>query len=293
VSASIYLKNPKEKPKHTLNNTERIIIMPKECASLDQYHKGCYLQGHYLYNSSDQRIMPLHCNRYSCSLHGWKKKARLQKAIEIELRKFKNIRFWTFTLSSASFDSPEEHYRVLAKAWRKFLTECRRNSILTNFEQKFQYVKVIDSHKSGFLHFHGFFDRYISIYKIYAIWTAAVHWASKSTAVGSSCWVKSLGSAKIASNYVAKYVTKSAAEILFRLNYYSKSQHIVLFPKMNSNQNWLHATDFFHLAFLVESSSPLLVPPVQIVTHHKGKLYLFERSQTAKTQKHGLYGSGI
>lgn len=267
--------------------------MKHVCATLDEYQKGCYLQGHYLYHSGNQRIVPLHCNRYSCSLHGWKKKARLQKAIETELKTYKMIRFWTFTLSSASFNNPETHYHVLALAWRKFITEVRRNNVFTKHEKQFQYLKVVDPHKNGYLHFHAVFDRFIHQAKILAFWRAAIVWASKNAEVSGGCYVKMIPNAKIASRYIAKYVTKAASDILFRLNYYSKSRDIILFPKYKKDQNWHHATDYYHLSFLVETSTPLLVPPVRIVTDEEQKICLFAENETRKVQEDGFYGSGI
>lgn len=204
-------------------------------AKSSEYLEGCYLHNCRMYNvENGHRIFP-HCKKYSCPLHGWKKAKDLRKYLTEYLENFESIRFWTFTLSSKSFKSPEDHYRVLSSAWRYFVTYLRRDKHLTVPEQKVQYVKVCDIHKSGYFHFHGFFDRFIHVSKIYVLWNSAIRAASGSDEMAGYCYVKHKLNAKKAASYVTKYVVKSSKFFSFRLRYYSKSGKVKLFPMKTSS----------------------------------------------------------
>jgi hypothetical protein len=142
----------------------------------------------------------------------------------------------------------------------------RRHKKLTETEKEFNYVKVVDLHKSGFVHFHGFFDRFISIYKVWSLWNLAIRKASKNVFLRGSAHAARLYTGKQAARYVSKYVVKASKQLEFRLNYYSKSNKISLFPKKPSSGEWLHYYPNFNWDHFFREVSPLLVPKKPIVT---------------------------
>lgn len=216
-------------------------------------------------NSTGERIY-CHCLRYACDKHGWKKVKKLERAIREYIKKWEMIRFWTFTISSRNFTSPQEHYKTLALAWRYFSTYLRRDPNYTIEEQKLQYIKVCEPHKSGYFHFHAFFDRYVPIHKIWTTWQRAIRAASGQDDLQGYVWaVGKIGVAK-AAGYVVKYVVKSAKALYFRLNYYSKSSKVKLFPEKHRNPNIIFLPPNAMLCDYLDCINPLLVHTIPIVT---------------------------
>lgn len=199
-------------------------------AKSSEYQNGCYLANCRMYNVDDGRRLFPHCRKYSCPLHGWKRAKDLEKAVKAYLDNFQIIRFWTFTLSSKNIPDIETHYRILSKAWRYFVTYLRRDKHLTDSEKNVQYIKVSEPHKSGYLHFHGFFDRYLQQQKIFVLWNTAIRTASNDDSLRGGCYVVGRVSSNKAAKYVTKYVVKSAKYMSFRLHYYSRSSRVKLFP---------------------------------------------------------------
>jgi len=247
-------------------------------ASLNEYQENCFLKNHHIWNIEEEKCIPLHCNKYACPLHGWKRKYKLAKGITKFLQNFKRIRLWTLTISSKDINDQTLHYHTLSLAFRYFTTFVRRHKALSETEKSFQYIKVVDLHKNGFIHYHAFFDRFISIYKLIPLWQKAVNLAYKKLRpesmrtdlkilIGCSIHAKSLFSAQKAANYIAKYVVKAAQKNHCRLNYYSKSTKISLFEKREKNGNWLHTYPGRQIDYYFRSETPLLVPKIDIVTY--------------------------
>lgn len=266
--------------------------MPFESAKPWEYQQNCFLKGHMLLNLDMEKYVHIHCLKYSCPLHGWKRKLKLEKGIEKYLSKFTHIRFWTFTLTSKGFETFSDHYRVLSLAFRYFTTYMRRHKSLTESEQDFQYVKVVDLHKSGFIHYHAFFDRYISVYKVRELWTQALQKAGKDNALRGSAWSNRLLNPKLASKYVSKYVVQAAGLVSFRLNYYSKSSRVSLFEKFKTFGKWIHFHPKKTLDMWLNNESPLLVPKIVIVTKCAQLRLMFENClpTSVKTDYDFRYG---
>lgn len=191
--------------------------------------EGCYLNYLTVYNTRTGKSHKPHCKSYSCEKHGWKHAKRLQEAIEATVSEWDKIRFWTFTLSSKLFNAPEEHSKCLSKIWRYFVTELRRNKILSESDRKVDYIRVSEMHKSGYIHFHCFFNRYIHFSKIYALWLRATEVVLGRSDKVSGCYVVGNRNAKTVAKYVSKYVTKLAKQKIKYANLYSTSGNITLF----------------------------------------------------------------
>lgn len=190
---------------------------------------GCYLNYLTVYRTTDGKVHKPHCRSYSCEKHGWKHAKRLQEAIESVVSGWDKIRFWTFTLSSKLFNSKEEHSKTLSKIWRYFVTELRRNQILSPADQQVDYIRVSEVHKSGYIHFHCFFNRYIHFSKIYALWLRATEVVLERSDKISGCYVVGNRNAKTVAKYVSKYVTKLAKQKIKYANLYSTSGNVTLF----------------------------------------------------------------
>lgn len=182
------------------------------------------------YNSETGRSFSLRCRSYTCPECGRYNRGRLRRYLLKYIQDWDVIRFWTFTLSSASFSSPETHYDALRRIWRYFVTELRRNRILSESEQNVQYVKVSEPHSSGYLHYHAIFDRYVSWHKVYALWCSAVESVTGLSGKSGGVHVKGLVSAKNAAFYITKYVTKTSQFGMKHVRSWSKSSRVAIFP---------------------------------------------------------------
>lgn len=231
-----------------------------------EYLDNCYLKGHQIWNLEEEKCINLHCGRYACRLHGWKKKLKLQKGLKKFLSNFKQIRFWTFTASSKYYDNIGDHAKMMSKAWRYFTTFVRRHKSLTESEQDFQYVKVVDLHISGYIHYHAFFDRFISVYKLRDLWNQALILASGYEDMRGTVWAKTLLDNAKAANYITKYVVKAAQNLRVRINYYSKSSRVSLFEKFESKGRWIHTHAKYTIFDYFNSYRALLVNKIAIVT---------------------------
>lgn len=187
-----------------------------------------YLKYLTVYNTTTGESFKPKCKSYSCPKHGWIKGKELAQAIESEIKNWDKVRFWTFTLSTKVADSPESHSKLLSKCWRYFITEIRRNTLLTKSEQELSYVKVSESHQSGYLHYHVFFSKYVHFSKIYALWVDACMKVCNSSNKISGCFVVGNRKAEVVAKYVVKYVLKESAKKLKYVNLYSVSGDVKL-----------------------------------------------------------------
>lgn len=96
----------------------------------------------------------------------------------------------------------------MRKAWRIFTKELRRNKALTEKQRNVQYVKVVELHKSGYVHFHALFTQYAPIAIISAIWDNACKQVLKTNAHVATAYVRGH---KHNHTQAANYVTKSVA----------------------------------------------------------------------------------
>ena len=226
---------------------------------------SCYASKLICYNTVTGESFPLSCRSYTCETHGAYNRHRLRTALLEYLKRWKQIRFWTFTLSNLEFDSVEEHLKTLNKVWRYFVTYLRRNGIFRPSEKLTQYIRFVEPHASGFAHFHAVFDRYVPWHKIDTIWRAAIETVTWLDGSRGGCHVKGINSARNTAYYIVKYVTKAARAYSGKFRRYSKSSRVALFPKKKSRGIFaIHNTvtnEWYGLSemppLLVESSTQL------------------------------------
>jgi len=199
---------------------------------------GCYLNHIRVHRTSDGKLIKPKCKSYSCEKHGWMHAKRLQEAIQQKVESWQKVRFWTFTLTNRLSKTPEEHSKSLSKSWRYFVTELRRNKLLSERERNVSYIKVSESHKSGYLHYHVFFSEYIHYSKIKALWEYATSTVFDYLGKLGSVDVRGNLDAKTCSKYVTKYVVKQAKRKLKYANLYSCSGNEALFEKVEKTEHY-------------------------------------------------------
>lgn len=218
-----------------------------------------YIDKIVLYNSETKKWFKPKCKSYSCPKHGFIQRERLAKAIEQWLRGHNIIRFWTFT---ARFDNSKpmapqnESYRL---AWKYFITELRRNKLLSKKQRKLDYVKVYEVHKLGGLHVHLFSTEFVHWSVLQTIWEKCLsRYFPASKKLGNVNTKAHLTPVK-ASLYIAKYVTKFSLQTDIKIRAWSKSSKVSLFPKVLKSGNWYlirkDSLDFIRL----QNGEPILV----------------------------------
>lgn len=173
-------------------------------------------------------MMP--CKSYQCPHCGKIKKWKLQNAIRSELKHWKRVRFWTFTLSNR-IGTPIEHLYVLREAWRRLISDLKKEFF------SFRYIKIFEPHKSGFTHIHVCINIYLPFYTMLNRWRKHVRNVMRTKNENyylpdyfASCYVKGDFSYKVATFYLTKYIIKSVLEKKrIYIQVYSKSRAIVFF----------------------------------------------------------------
>jgi len=194
--------------------------------------------------------LPVPCNKYSCPVCSKKKSKTLFKAIYTWIKDFKYIRMWTLTVSGAIIKDNEKHYAILQEAWRRFITEIRRNKYLNHDQRNIDYVRVSEVHDGkrgkfldinnlGKIHFHLFVSAYIPVTFLQPIWN---HILQELT--GVSCKVGNINicgikSAKKAAGYVTNYVLKSSLLLHSRQKKWTKSGKLAIMKKLKSSGDWI------------------------------------------------------
>ncbi len=192
-----------------------------------------------LFNTSTGESYKIPCNTYSCPVCGPRKARKLRKALEKLLLSWSHIRLWTFTLTNRCFKDKYEHYKALSECWRRFTIEMRRSKFLSDVQKNFQYVKVCDFHKSGFVHFHCFVDCFLAFHFVNTLWDNICKSFLLETKHTASAHVKLKMSAKNASYYVVKYVLKVAQSSIIFFRRWSKSGRVSIFEKKKKNLDWI------------------------------------------------------
>lgn len=218
------------------------------------------------YNTKTRQMFHVRCNTYACNMCGKTKIYKLQTALSAYFAQFDFIRLWTFTLSSDIGLSKVEHFKTMQKCWNVFLKELRRtksisaeelsrteigcnpkkcNSInLSNLQRSVQFVKVLEMHKSGFIHYHAMFTEFIPRRAVDYLWRRACFkvtgisgylanahvTGSKQNSNKSAEYV--LKQARASAFKVGKYVSKSFTLIGARVRRWSRSEKCALFPKL-------------------------------------------------------------
>lgn len=152
------------------------------------------------------------CKTYKCQSCGTAKKIIIQKKLQDFLETCQYVRMWTFTISS-KFSTLEENAIIWSKAWRRFVTELRRDFALSEIQRKCSYFRVAEIHKSGYIHYHVCVNQYLPVKIIRALWQKCVAYA-----IGyypknafANVHIKAEMNAEIAAKYVSKYLEKGIA----------------------------------------------------------------------------------
>jgi hypothetical protein len=214
-----------------------------------------------LYNSVKKEGWKVNCNSYKCEYCGPRKANKLRVALSEYFKNWEWIRLFTFTLTSRSGCSPDKHYFMLCEAFRRFTTELRRRKMFSSAQKNFQYIRVMEPHKSGYFHLHCFFDTFFKVTAIYPIWNNICRDVliaydeyveyidndvnnllfAKSKVSNVFGWVDARGSKSNdkAAYYVTKYVLKSVMVLKGRKKKWTKSGKIKLFPDKIKNPDWV------------------------------------------------------
>lgn len=183
-------------------------------------------------------IIEAHCKAYICTECGPKKLKVLYSKIKSKLETWKIIRFWTFTLTNRIVTNKEKHYEALREIWRRWITYMRRSKSLRLEQRKFSFIKVIEMHKSGFIHLHVFISEFIHQTVAQNVWEQCCQEVLKVGGHLGQTYVIIIPNAKVGAKYVVKYVLKIVNELDSTFRKYSKSNDIVLFPKKMGPTEW-------------------------------------------------------
>lgn len=223
-----------------------------------QYCPNC--ESYILQNVQSGEFIRLGCKRYACEYCGPKKALKLKRALNKYFSKFKFIRLFTYTVRTTAFKD-RKHWNFLAsEVWRRYINNMRRNPNLTKSQQNFQYVKVTEFTKKGYIHFHVIQTQYIDWKFCYKTWNEAIAvvlgrylvWDGDKVADGDQLGavnIKGIATGKHATNYVVKYLVKSAKDLARnseeltglarqRVRLWSKSERISFFPTKIGVHGW-------------------------------------------------------
>jgi len=189
-------------------------------------------------NTTTGVVIPVPCNSYSCPYCGKFKARRLYNALYSYFKQFKIIRFWTFTISSDIGCTKKEHYKIFTEVWRRFINEIRRNVLFSKKQKNFQYVRVAEPHKSGYIHFHAIFTEYFPRDVLQKLWDNLCKRLTGREKHTGTCIVKGIISTKNACRYISKYVLKSVNYLFKHSKKWTKSGKTGIFPKKAKNGEW-------------------------------------------------------
>jgi len=192
----------------------------------------------FLVSQASGLIIPAHCKAYACSQCGPKKIRSLFFAIKKQLEKWELVRFWTFTLTNRIFESKEKHYEALREIWRRWINNIRRSKLLRAKTKSFAFVKVVEMHKSGFLHLHVFLSEFLPQTVAQTLWETCCQEVTGHQGHLGQTYVKGHRSARQGAWYVCKYVMKLIHLLEMTFRKYSKSNDIILFPKKITVNEW-------------------------------------------------------
>lgn len=195
--------------------------------------------GFTIHNTRTGESFEANCNQYKCPDCGPIKIWRLKKHLVKYFQSWHRIRFWTFTMTSKMSKNEKEHYRQLAKAWYYFTTYLRRTKSLNKSQCGFSYVKVIEMHKSGYIHFHVCVDQYLPYEVVQNIWENACRKVLDCDGHVAQAYVKGNLDAKTSGFYITKYISKALSDIEARIRRWSTSHGVKIYPEKNKNKEWV------------------------------------------------------
>jgi hypothetical protein len=243
-------------------------------------------ESYILINEQSGEILRLGCKRYACEVCGPKKAYKLKKAITNYLKNFKFIRLFTYTVRTTIFKDVRHWNKLSREVWRRYINNIRRNKLLTDSQRHFQYIKVVEFTKKGYIHFHVIQTHYLDWVVCYRAWNEAIAVVLGRSLVWSdnkiincdqlgAVNIKGIANAKHATNYIVKYLVKSAKDVaeksytlmgveVKRVRLWSKSERVSFFRKKEGCHGWRFTivareeiNDLLNL-YLLDISSPEL-----------------------------------
>jgi hypothetical protein len=245
--------------------------------------------GKFLVNATESTFTNCPCKTYACADCGQFAKYRLQKALSHYLSQFKSIYFWTFTFRSTIFESIKQNHSLAPQIWRRFTVLMRIWLKSRGLLDDFKYIKVLELHKSGFIHYHVVFERFFPASAIRKMWHEAIKSFINTSETPGNVHAKVLKHANQAANYLAKYVVKAAKEIKQTLRkktrLYSKTNNVILFTKEASHDSWHFENlkdwaanlEIHRISVLIERNLEL---KMEIIEQSCYKKYLFDVEMT-------------
>lgn len=145
------------------------------------------------------KITPAMCKSYSCAICGRKKVHDLMQRLKrVDL---KGYRFFTLTLKNDySKENTESNLQRISECFNKLNKQLRKKEHFKDL----QYFRVVEVGKSGMVHVHGIWNKYIPTKDLGMMWYKIT---------GDSFRVKPerIKSHSDAVNYLYKYLTKNIA----------------------------------------------------------------------------------
>jgi hypothetical protein len=196
----------------------------------------------FVINRETKQAHQLHCKAYHCKECGPIKASKLRKALTNYLSQWKIIGFWTITLKQVDVWNTETHQKHLRECWRRFLNSIRRNVSLSPEQRKMVFIKVVEEHKNGFIHYHLATNVFIPYQIVNNIWAHVIEQVTGISGKNGNIHCKSIMNPKQVAAYITKYITKMSLKLAIRLRRYSKSNGLVLFPAKVTPGDWIYCT---------------------------------------------------
>ena len=191
------------------------------------------------YNKKTRKFVPIPCKRYKCPVCGQFKVRRLYAAMLKYFQQFKYVRMFTFTFTTSGGFSVEDHFKIMQKAWQATWREIRRSSIFSHKQNNVQFVRCLDLHQSGYIHYHVMVTEYLPVQEVARIWNRSLQKVSGLLGHVGSVHAAGILGHKVATRYVCKYVIKVAQELSGKTRRFSKSGRVRLFDVRISTGEWI------------------------------------------------------
>lgn len=192
-----------------------------------------------LLNLNTSEIKELHCKSWSCPDCAPKKAKRLFASMYKFFSQFKGVPLWTFTASPSSY-TEIEHAKLMQAAFHIFLKECRRNKLISDKQRKFKYVRILELHKSGYVHYHILTTHFVKYEILCELWSRALIVAGYIPTLPkfSNVNTKWIPDAKQAARYVVKYVIKAVQDFPAFVSRWSKSHNTAVSTLYKTSDNF-------------------------------------------------------
>jgi hypothetical protein len=195
----------------------------------------------FLINTETVKAVPAHCKAYHCKECGPIKASSLRKALTNYLSTWKTITFWTITIKQDVSLDLEKHHKALRECWRRFLIYVRRDLSLSPKCRKMLFIKVVEEHTNGYIHYHLACNTFFPYENANYIWNNIVEKVTGIKGKNGNIHIKAIPNPKKIASYITKYIVKMSLKLAIKLRRYSKSNGIKLFPVKTNSPNWIFA----------------------------------------------------